>query len=108
MKLDIGERTGCHAEKDTYFLSIDSLKYAQTHMFIASNKWDSVHIQMQSNMQSEALRYIPMVTDEIEVDLPEKITMDIVGTLAALYPKKSGELRRAFMSGKDVKEVLAC
>lgn len=106
MKLNIGDNNSCDMENDVYNIARDSLKYSGVHMFIASNKWDSVHVEVTDDIPTSQLKYLPIVTDNITVTLPEKVTMDTIGILVSLFPKKSGVLRRTFMSGGNIQEVL--
>lgn len=87
-------------------LSVDMINNSATHLFIASNKWDKILIHIDDSIKFDMIRYLPKVSSNIKVTLPEKVTIDTVGVLASLYPDLSASLRRTFMSGKDIREVL--
>ena len=89
-----------------YYLSIDSLKYNGTHLFIASNHWEELHITINENISLNILKYIRMVVDKVIVTIDGEQTKHIMELMCELYPEKSGSLHKAFMMGKDLKGVV--
>lgn len=108
MILHICDEAGGNAADGIMCIPKKNLNMSSVHMFIASSKWDKVIVDVDESISPSVLKYLPVVTENVEVNLPENMTVDIVGVLASLYPKKAGLLRRAFMMGGNVEEVLRC
>lgn len=92
--------------EDTVNLGIHMLQLQTTHLFIASNKWDEVYIELDDSVPENSLLHINLVTDNIKVKLPENVTAPILKQLTELFPDKAGALRRCFMTGQSMKGVL--
>lgn len=91
---------------DSYFISTYFLKAKATHFFIASNKWESIYIEIEDSIPEGYLKSLHLVCPKITVNLPETVTDTTVRLLAELYPEKSGSIRRAYLTGGNVAEVL--
>lgn len=93
-------------EKDTVNLATHMLQMKSTHLFIASGSWDIVYLELDDTIPESCLFGIHTTTDCIRVKLPDVITDITVNRLAELFPDKAGMLRRLYMQGKDIREVL--
>ena len=91
---------------DSFHLSPDRLQYKAVHMFIASNMWDTISIQLSDKVSEEYTKYFPLVSDTILTTIKHKPTDHDLRCLCNLYPEKSGELRYAFMCGTNLNEVV--
>ncbi len=106
MRLQISEKYNKDFVEDTYSLATYMLNMKSTHLFIAANSWDSISIDLLDSIPEGTLRFFHMVTENIKVSLPSDITEKTLRLLTELYPDKAGALRRVFMQGGSVKEVL--
>ncbi len=107
MILHIGKEFKKQMTKNTCDLSLEMLNIQATHMFIASNPWEEIHIEIDDETKADNLKFLPSICKNIKVSLPDSITINTIGLLSKLYPDKASMLRRAFMSGGDVKGVLS-
>ena len=106
MNLNITRVYNKQFRENLYSLSTDMLKMKSTHLFIASNAWESVYIELDDSIPEGYLRNLHTVCDNITVNLPDVVTDKTLGLLIELYPDKSGALRRAYMQGTKIEEVL--
>lgn len=89
-----------------YFLTIEALKHKGTHLFIASNKWDELHITLSEDIPLGVLKYVRMVVDKVFVIINCEQTEHIMELMCELYPEYTGKLHKAFMLHKDLKGVV--
>lgn len=87
-------------------LATAMLSMKSTHLFIASNVWESIFIELEDSIPDGYLGNLNMICNNIKVNLPDKVTDKTVHLLTELYPDKAGALRRNYMQGRDVREVL--
>lgn len=106
MKLLISKEFDKEMVDDTCKLSTSMLSVKSTHLFIASNSWDSMIIELDDSIPEGILRRLNTVCKDIKVKVPTKITDTTLRLLTELYPEKSGALRRVYMQGGNVKGVL--
>lgn len=92
--------------EDSYYIGTFFLKAKSTHFFIASNKWESIYIELEDSIPEGYLKSLHLVCPKITVNLPDKITDVTVRLLAELYPEKSGAIRRTYLTGGSLMEVL--
>lgn len=107
MKLFISDVT--KGDIDSGF-SIDaaSLSLPGAHLFIASHRWESIHIADVNAIPSGVkLSVFRTVADRVLVTPPETLNERAVHVLTALYPELSGKIRKCFVLKGDIKEVLA-
>lgn len=107
MNLAIEKSYDKRFDETTTHLSLDMLVMRSTHLFIASNKWDEIYVELDDKIPERSLLHLPMVTQNIKVKLPDKITMETVKLLTELFPDKAGSLRKRFMTDGLVGEVIA-
>ena len=93
-------------EENTFKLGTYMLKIKATHLFIASHMWDKIHLELNDDIPEGYLKSLTMVCKDIRVKLPDDITSKTLQHLTDIYPDKAGLLRRYFMQGKDLREVL--
>lgn len=106
MKLNITRQYNKSFVEDTCNLGTSMLNSAATHLFIASNSWDEIYIELTNDVKVGMLKYIPMVCDKIKISLPEDINHTVVHLLTELYPDKAGKIRMAYMQQRDLREEL--
>ena len=93
-------------EENTTHLKTSMLAMQSTHMFIASNHWEDIVVELSEDIPESSLLHFSLVSDAIHVKLPETINNTILHQLTELFPELSGKLRSLYMSGQDVKGVL--
>jgi len=93
--------------EDTCNLATNMLQMKATHLFIASNAWERINIELEDTIPEGYLRSLSLVSQDIKVNLPENITDKTLHLLTELYPSKAGTLRRCYMQGRDLREVLS-
>lgn len=91
---------------ETYYITPKMLGLKSTHLFIASYKWESISIDLDDCIPSGYLRCLPLVCQNIKVRLPETITDHTVQLLSEIYPELGGKIRKQYMFGQPVEEVL--
>lgn len=106
MKLFVTREFRKEFHEDAYFISTSFLKAKATHFFIASNKWDFIFIEMEDSIPEGYLKSMHLVCPNIKVNLPDIVTDTTVRLLAELYPDKSGAIRKAYLTGGKLVEVL--
>lgn len=106
MKLLISKEFDKSLTDGTCKLATHMLSVKATHMFIASNVWESIRIEIDDSIPQGVLRRINSICDDIKVSVPVGITETTLKLLTELYPEKSGALRRVYMQGGNVKGVL--
>lgn len=89
-----------------YYLTLASLNHKGTHLFIASNKWDELHITLTEDIPLNVLKYVRMAVGSVHVVIKGEQTEHIMELMCELYPEYSGKLHKAFMLKKDLKEVV--
>lgn len=83
---------------DTYICTYDMLKDKLVHLYIASNKWDTMEIELCDLIPNRVLPYMMIVCKNVRVRvLDEKITSYSLKLLIEMFPERAGELRRASM-----------
>lgn len=87
-------------------LSPDSLKYNSTHLFIASNLWDEISVEINDDTPRNILPYIKGMTKDFKMVFNEP-SNHIVKLLSEVYPDKSGQFTRCFLKGGDLHELLS-
>ena len=89
-----------------YFLPIESLRLNATHIFIASNHWEELHITLTDDIPLNVLKYVRMAVERVVVLMPTVQTEHTMELMCELYPEKSGKIHKAFMLHKDMKGVV--
>lgn len=93
--------------EDQYNLSCAMLNIKSTHLFIASNPWDTINVDVDDEINEGCLRCLPMACSTIRVALPVEITQHTMQLLTELFPDKAGTIRKTFMQSGDLKGVLS-
>lgn len=106
MKLFVTKEFHKEFHEDCYYIATSFLKMKSTHFFIASNKWESIQIDIEDCIPEGYLCSLHLVCDDIKVHLPDTVTDKTVQLLAELYPDKSGAVRKAYLMKHSIKEVL--
>ena len=106
MILNIAEAYDKSFKEDNFNLGTSMLFMKATHLFIASNYWDTVNIQLTDNIPEGSLRGIHLCGKEIKVQLPNSLTDKTIRLLTELLPEKAGLIRKSYLQGTDLKEVL--
>lgn len=93
-------------DEDSYKLSTEMLNIKSTHLFIASNVWDKIVIELDNVIQEGNLRCLSMAATTIKVVLPDTVTATTVQQLTELFPEKAGIIRKTYMQSGNLKGVL--
>ena len=94
------------SDLETAIISADMLNFSTTHMFIASNVWESCIVEISDKIPAGSLKFLPGVCTDIKVKLPENVTEHQMRLLADLFPNLSGTIRKNFMLGKHLGGVV--
>lgn len=97
---------GQQFDGDTMTISTEYLKHKATHLYIASQTWDKLYCEVDDSIPLGCLKHIRNKAGSVEVKLPQKQTKTTMLLLTELYPEKAGLLRKQFMTGRDLEEVL--
>ena len=92
---------------ELYTLRTSMLQLKSTHLFINSNAWDSIMIDLDDSIPEGCLCNLSLICSNIKVNLPETVTDVTLRLLCELFPTKAGALRRTYMAGGNLKEVLS-
>lgn len=106
MKLSITRDYKLLDDLETCCISADMLRSPATHLFISSNDWDSITVEICKELPDNALEYIQFLSPNKEVKLLDPLDDRLLKMLLALFPEKGGSIRRAYMSGKGMDEVI--
>lgn len=106
MRLVISKLYDKSFEENTTKLATHMLQLQTTHLFIASNSWEEVFIELDDTIPENSLLHVNLVTDNIKVKLPEVPGANTIRQLSELFPDKAGSIRKCFMLGQDMKGVL--
>ena len=71
-----------------------------THLFIASNKWDTIYVDLCEELPVGKLEFLPMVCSNIKVHKCSFMSK-FIDQLIELFPDKSGSLRKCKLSNAD-------
>jgi hypothetical protein len=103
MNLYIGFRP---KNKAGLYLSTDALRDRDSHLFILSNRWDTIYIELSDKVLPYCLKYIKNSSNEVKVRFKEQ-TKYTLALLIELYPDLEGVLRKKYVSGGNLNEVLS-
>lgn len=78
-----------------------------THVFLASQEWDSIYIELCEDIPSGFLSAIHKIAKNITLDIPEKQTKKVLDLLLEYYPNIKGKLRRAYQEGGDLRCIVS-
>lgn len=87
-------------------LPISVLKQTSAHLFIASNSWDTLYLDLSDDIPTLCLKFIRDKVKEVRVKLPDKVTTHTLKLLIELFPSNEGKLRKQFMMGGNLDGVL--
>lgn len=77
------------------------------HLFIASNRWDTLTVELSDEIPSDVLKYVVTKCNNVSVKFTQDdITQKSMDLLCELFPDKAGSLRKAKMLGKNIKSML--
>lgn len=107
MILEITREYDKSFSENTYKLGTYMLQMKSTHLFIASNAWEKISLELEDSIPEGYLRSLHLVCNNIKVKLPESTTEKTLHLLTELFPDKAGALRRCYMQGRDLREVLS-
>lgn len=92
---------------DVYRVSIEYLAHKGTHLYIASQQWDELICELTEDIPLETLKYVRRKVNKLNVTFDDSHSKHIMLLLTELYPEKSGAIRKQFMLGRDLHEVLS-
>lgn len=87
-------------------LKADMLKEKGTHLFIASNSWESITVELYPGLDYWYLHFLPSVCENIQVIAHDSDLSPYVQCLTELFPEKSGAIRRAIMQKQSLNPIL--
>lgn len=76
------------------------------HLSIASRAWDKIFVSVDECIPEGSLRFLPTKCKEIRVQCPAHPSIHQLHLLVELYPQLDGKLRKAYMKGDDIRELL--
>lgn len=76
------------------------------HAVIASQQWDTLYIDIDECIQENRLRFIPSHCSRIVVGCTEPLSRHQMVLITELYPALGGKIRKEFLRGGNVKDVL--
>lgn len=85
----------------------NSLKQKGTHLFIKSHEWNTLYIDVTEDIPMGCLKYVCEYFQSVKADVPNGLNDHVVELLAELYPNLSGKIRKAYLFGGDVRELLS-
>lgn len=93
-------------DENTYTLKPNLLQDKAVHLFIASNEWELLDIKLTDDIPQDTLKYVITKCKDVKVRKCSTINKHTMHLLCELYPDKAGIIRKNFMLGRDVWEVL--
>ena len=106
MRLIIKEHAGSMHIDDTYNFDISMLNYQSAHMFIASNEWDEIIVDVTDDINPESVKYLTSACPKVFCYLPENVTEKTLSILCAIYPTLAGKLRMGYMAKQDLTHII--
>jgi hypothetical protein len=76
------------------------------HLFIASQRWEELIINIHPTIDTRFILPIASKAKKVTLKFHGAVNDNILNLVCGLYPDKTGKLRRYFMLGKDISEVL--
>lgn len=105
MTLLITEEYRKELDPDNYCIKASMMIEKGVHLFIASNKWDLIKVELCPALIADTLAFLPKVCSNIQINRVPNY-MPYVNHLIALYPNKSGSLRRCQLAATDAYEPI--
>lgn len=88
-----------------YCVKTSMLKEPGPHLFIASEKWDEIRVELSEELPVENIGRLSLVCDNIKVKrVPDMDTY--IDALIVLFPSKGGALRKCKITGSPVIDVI--
>lgn len=106
MILNIVKEYSVVSDLNTMIISAEMLRSPATHLFLASNSWESVTVELCKELPEDVLEYVPILSDNVRVKLPETIDDKMLKALISIFPDRRGAIRRVYMSKGDMSEVV--
>ena len=95
------------SDLDVTYISAEMLLSPATHLFLASNTWDSVQVEVCKSLPVDMVQYIAPLSKDIQVQLPDVVDDHTFKVLLELFPSKAGAIRRAYMCGSPMDKVVS-
>lgn len=94
-------------QDNTFWIPPLLLNDKPMHLYLACNQWDTLQVVMCEDIPADVLKYTKDKCKEIQVvDDGCGITKHKVDILCELYPEKAGTIRKNFMLGRNVYDLL--
>lgn len=77
-----------------------------THLTLASQHWDTLFVDADECIPEGSLRFLPKKCGRIRVSCPSHPSMRQLHLLIELYPELDGRLRKAYMKGENIGDIL--
>lgn len=94
------------SDLENMVISANMLRLPTTHLFIASNRWESAIVEITDSVPEGTLVNLHTVCDDIKVILPDKSDEHTMRLLTELYPEIAGTIRKNYLLGKCLKGVV--
>lgn len=91
---------------DDFVVSTQYLNYKGLHFYLASQHWGNLYCELDETIPEGCLKYLVKRCESVEVKLPETVTKKIMLLCIELYPDKQAQIRKQFITGKELKDVL--
>lgn len=76
------------------------------HLVIASRMWDKCFIELLEDIPEGVLKFLPEKVQTFAIDVPEHPSLHQLHLICELMPEKEGTLRKLYMKGESIYEVL--
>lgn len=84
----------------------DLITNNQAHLVIASNTWDEAWVEVSESISQGCMTRLPEKCRKIYVQVPEHPSRHQMVLLCELFPELSGTIRKIFLKGESIHEVL--
>jgi hypothetical protein len=91
---------------ETIRISPSALGRTATHLFIASTRWDSIHVDIVQEIPRHVLNKVQTRSQNITCSIRTRVTEHSVGLLIDLFPSLEGKIRKSFFAGGDLNGVV--
>ena len=84
----------------------EMLAVKSSHLVLASVEWDEVWIDVAEAIEEGTLVYLHTRSKRIYARVPDHPSRHQMVLLCELYPEKAGSIRKAFLKGANINELL--
>lgn len=105
---ELTEDSLINANPDEKVIDYKMFNSLEFHPFIATNTWDKVIIKLKQGLMSGYIKQLLSKNNVIEIILDNntEIDYDLINKLIEVFPNKCTDIRRLYMSKKDIIPLL--